>query len=211
MKRKAAKSITKKDRPKPKPQREDLDERVRRSKEAILKVTSELLSQNGFGGVSVDEVSRRSGVAKTTIYRHWPTRSALLLDACSQMGTKPEVPDTGNLKSDLLALTLGIAERLHSARWPSVLPSLIDAAERDPVIAALHSRLHAGRISAFHSVIARGKERGELPPHLDSSLLIATVLGPMFYRRWFSREALDEKFVTNVIENALGRLTMIKK
>ncbi len=181
----------------------DIDERVRRSKTIVLKVTSELLSETGLGGVSVDEVSRRSGVAKTTIYRHWPTRSALLLDACSQMGTKPEVPDTGSLKGDITALVLGIAERLQSARWPTVLPSIIDAAERDPEIAKLHSRLHAGRISPFREIIERGKEKGELPKNFDGSRLIASVLGPIFYRRWFSREKLDERFVKDVIANAM--------
>jgi AcrR family transcriptional regulator len=186
-----------------KPMRQDLEERVRRSKEAILKVTSELLSETGLGGVSVDEVSRRSGVAKTTIYRHWPTRSALLLDTCSRLGQTPVIPNTGNLKGDVTALALGIADGLRSARWPSVLPSIIDAAERDSEIAELHTRLHAARISPFHEIIDRAKAKGELPQDFDGSRLVAALLGPMFYRRWFSREKLDEKFVRGVVENAL--------
>jgi AcrR family transcriptional regulator len=184
----------------------DLDERVRRSKQLILKVTGELLSETGFGGVSVDEVSRRSGVAKTTIYRHWPTRSALLLEACSQMGARPEAPDTGSFKGDMTALALAIAERLQSARWPSVLPSIIDAAERDPDIAELHSRLHAERISPFREIIERGKKNGQLPKNCHETQLIASILGPMFYRRWFSREALDDRFVKALVETALGKI-----
>src|SRR5271163_1799576 len=159
-----------------------LDERVRRSRTTVLDATAQLLFERGFGGATIDEVSRRSGVAKTTIYRHWPTRTALLIDACTQMGTKPEVPDTGSLKGDVTVLALRLAERMQSARWPSVLPSIIDAAERDPEIAELHSRLHTGRIAAFRAVIERGKERGELPRRFDSSRLIAAVLGPLFYR-----------------------------
>src|SRR6516162_10898962 len=62
--------------------RADVNTRVRRSKEAVLTVTLRLMFEEGIGGVSVDEVARRSGVAKTTIYRHWPSRSALLVDAC---------------------------------------------------------------------------------------------------------------------------------
>jgi AcrR family transcriptional regulator len=182
---------------------QDVDERVRRSKEAILRVTSELLSEAGFGGVSVDEVSRRSGVAKTTIYRHWPTRSALLIEACAQLGTKPTIPDTGTLKGDLTTLSLELAERLRTARWPAVLPSIIDAAERDPELAGVHSRLHADRTMPFRIVIDRAKERGELARNYDGARLIATVIGPLFYRRWFSREALDQKFVKSVVEIAL--------
>src|SRR6266481_1217839 len=88
---------------------EGIDERVIRSKEAVLAATHELLFEAGLGGVTVDEVSRRSKVAKTTIYRHWSTRTALLLDACSKMGTKSEVPDTGSLKGDITVLAMDIA------------------------------------------------------------------------------------------------------
>src|SRR5579871_5587195 len=100
----------------------ETDERVRRSKEAVLATTYELLTEMGLGGVSVDAVSRLSGVAKTTIYRHWPSRTALLLDACSKLGSRPEAPDTGSLRGDLDVLATNVAHRLQSARWPTVLP-----------------------------------------------------------------------------------------
>src|SRR5919198_1676494 len=61
----------------------DVDPRVRHSKEVVMATTYELLSEEGLAGVTVDAVARRSGVAKTTIYRHWPSREALLLDACA--------------------------------------------------------------------------------------------------------------------------------
>jgi AcrR family transcriptional regulator len=181
-----------------------VDERILRSKETVLRVTSELLTETGLGGISVDEVSRRSGVAKTTIYRHWPTRSDLLIEACSKMGTAPEVPDTGSFRGDVEILMAGLAERLRSARWPSVLPSVIDAAERDSKIAELHGRLHANRIAPLHEVIERAKRKGEVPSSLDPATVIASLLGPLFYRRWFSREPLDEKFLKKIIGNALG-------
>jgi len=185
---------------------EDTDERVRRSKEAVLKATYELLSETGLGGVSVDAVCRRSGVAKTTIYRHWPSRTALVLDACSKLGTNPEVPDTGSLRGDLMALALDLARRLRTARWPSVLPSIIDAAERDPEIAGLHARLHAGASGAFRTVVERAQERGEVPRDGDPSETLAAILGPLFYRRWFSREPLAERFAKSVVERALAAL-----
>jgi AcrR family transcriptional regulator len=181
----------------------ETDERVRRSKQAVLAATYELLTETGLGGVSVDAVARRSGVAKTTIYRHWPSRSALLLDACAQMRARPEVPDTGSLTKDLMVLATDLAGRLGSARWPTVLPSIIDAAERDPELASLHARLHAELIVAFQAVVERGQSRGELSPGRDASEVIACVIGPLFYRRWFSREALDERFVKGVVENAV--------
>src|SRR6202042_3535784 len=88
------------------------DKRVRRSKAAVLAQTYELLSEGGIGGVSIDEVSRRSGVSKTTIYRHWPSRAALLMDACSKIGPAPVIPDTGTLKGDVTALATSLAQQL---------------------------------------------------------------------------------------------------
>src|SRR5580692_3235385 len=132
-----------------------LDKRVIRSKELVLKETYKLLSEGGIGGVSIDEVSRRSGVSKTTIYRHWPSRSALLLDACSKIGTRPEIPDTGSLKGDVTALATYLAQQLKSARWAAVLPSIIDAAERDPELAQLLAELHAGQMAPYFAVAER--------------------------------------------------------
>jgi len=187
------------------PENQELDERVRKSKEAVLATTHQLMSEAGLGGVSIDAVSKRSGVAKTTIYRHWPSRSALLLDACSKMGAKLEAPDTGSLKSDMTALATTMAGRLKSARWATIIPSVIDAAERDPEIASLHSRLHAGFMAPLRLVIERAQQRGELPRNQNPSYLIAAMVGPLFYRRWFSREPLDDQFIKSVVERAIGR------
>ena len=180
-----------------------VDDRVRRSKASVLKVTAELLTETGLGGVSVDEVARRSGVAKTTIYRHWPTRSDLLIEACSQLGTEQEVPDTGSLEADISALLTNLAELLLTARWASVVPSVIDAAERDAEVAAIHGQIQRGHARPFQEVIARAKRNGEISASVDSATMIAALIGPLFYRRWFSRESLDGSFVKDVVNRAM--------
>ena len=181
------------------------DERVLKSKKAVLAATFQLLGEAGLSGVSVDEVSRRSGVAKTTIYRHWPSRSALLVDACSNLGARTQTPDTGTFKGDLTALTTYMAGRLRSERWAGILPSVIDAAERDPELAKVHTRLHAGHMAPLYAVIDRAQKRGELSRDRDPSEIVASVVGPLFYRRWFSREPLDESFVKNIVEHVAGK------
>src|SRR5690349_22649216 len=108
-----------------------MDARVRRSRERVLAASFDLLSEGGVGGFSVDEVSRRSGVAKTTIYRHWPSREALVLEAAARISAQEPVPDTGTLEDDLTALLESLGAKLTSARWSSVVPSLVDVAERD--------------------------------------------------------------------------------
>lgn len=181
-----------------------LDERVARSKKAVLATTYELLTEEGLGGVSVDAVSERSGVAKTTIYRHWPSRSALLLDACASMGSKPQAPDTGSLAGDLESLALYLASRLRTAPWATVLPSIVDAAERDAKLAKVQARIHAEMRDPFRQVIERAQKKRELSSDVDATEVIASVLGPLFYRRWFSREPLSENFARAVVRRAAG-------
>ena len=178
-----------------------VDARVRRSRERVLRATAELLGESGVGGVSVDEVARRSGVAKTTIYRHWPTRADLVIDACAQLSPNPDVPDTGTLEGDVTALLTTLAELLRTARWAAVVPSIVDAAERDPDLAAVHGRIQSGHARPFREVIARAVRRGDLPPATDAGVLVAGLMGPLFYRRWFSREALDQAFVTSIVRH----------
>jgi len=180
-----------------------LDERVRRSRAAVIGATSQLLIERGFGGATVDEISRRSGIAKTTIYRHWPTRIDLLRDACSTLSTPLETPNTGSFKADVTALIRNLADVLRSAKWTSVLPSIIDAAERDPDIAAMYSKLQQGYSEPLETIIQRASRKGELPDDTDAAVLIAALTGPLFYRRWFSREPLTDEFVKQIVRNVL--------
>lgn len=182
-----------------------LDSRVRRSRDRVLTTTFDLLGEGGVGGLTVDEVARRSGVAKTTIYRHWPSREALVIDACSRITDEQEVPDTGSLEGDVTAILTNIGRLLGTARWSTVLPSIIDVAERDPEFADIHRRIQHGHAAPLREVIDRAAGRGEIAPTVDRSAMIAGLMGPLFYRRWFSREPIDERFVTRIVKNVIGR------
>lgn len=177
------------------------DKRVQRSKAAVLTATYELMLEGGLGGVSVDEVSRRCGVAKTTIYRHWPSRSALLIDACSQMSAVVASPGTGSLTEDLRLLVDGLVDQLRAPGWPAILPSIIDAAERDPALAQAHAALHRTLMAPFDGAVDQARQRGELPADSCTSALVARLVGPLFYRRWFSREPMDAAFVEEVLRD----------
>jgi AcrR family transcriptional regulator len=181
-----------------------VDGRVRRSRERVLTTTLELLGESGVGGFTVDEVARRSGVAKTTVYRHWPSREALVIDACSRITDEQEVPDTGSLESDVIAILTNIGQLLETAQWSSVLPSIVDVAERDPDFADVHSRIQQGHAAPLREVIERAAGRGEIPETADHATMIAGLMGPLFYRRWFSREPIDEQFITRIVSNAIG-------
>lgn len=176
------------------------DTRAERSKSAVLAETYRQLSQSGLANVSIDEISRVSGVSKTTIYRHWPSRSALLIDACSRLGGGIPTPNTGTLKGDLHTLLSSLAEQLRTASWSAAIPSIADAAERDPDIAAMQIQWQKSVMTPFHTVLERAKARGELLSFKDASAAIAMTVGALFYRRWFSKEALDADFISQIVD-----------
>jgi AcrR family transcriptional regulator len=181
------------------------DPRVVLSRERVLTATLELLTETGLGGLTFDEVAKRSGVAKTTIYRHWPNRNALIIDACLRMTDgDDEPPDTGSLEGDVKAILTNLAELLASARWSSILPSIVDAAERDPEIAEVHSRLQRWHAAPLRAALERAALRGEIPPGADLSAIAAALRGPLYFRRWFSREPINDSFVDLIVQGVLS-------
>jgi AcrR family transcriptional regulator len=171
----------------------------------VLTATLDLLTETGLGGLTIDDISKRSGVAKTTIYRHWPDRTALVVDACLRMTDgNQEPPDTGFLEGDVRAILTELADLLVTARWSSILPSIVDAAERDPEIAEVHSRLQRWHAAPLRAALERGVRRGELPPDADLGAIAAALRGPLYFRRWFSREPLDDGFVDLIVQAALA-------
>src|SRR5580700_9789687 len=179
---------------------EALDPRVLVSRERVLTTTLDLLTETGLGGLTIDDVSRRSGVAKTTIYRHWPNRSALVIDACLRMTDGEKAPpDTGSLEGDVRAILTNIAELLATARWSSIVPSIVDAAEHDPAFADIHSRIQRRHAAPLRSALERAALRGEIPSAADRDAIVAALLGPLFYRRWYSREHIDATFLEIIV------------
>jgi AcrR family transcriptional regulator len=183
-----------------------VDGRIRKSRDRVLTTAFEILGQSGIGGFSVDEVARRSGVAKTTIYRHWASREALVLDAASRISAEQDVPDSGSLEGDLVAILVNLGHLLSTARWSSVVPSIVDVAERDPEFAAVHGTIQRGHAAPVRMVLERAVERGELSESTDVSTMVSGLVGPLYYRRWFSREPIDDGFAVRITRGVLGNV-----
>ena len=152
-------------------QGERADPRVVRSKATIIDACAELIAEEGFAGVSIEAVAARSGAAKTTIYRHWPSREALCIEAFGACaGPDPALPDTGVLRDDLIAVLSGLAERLNDPGWNASMTSLLDASGRDPELAALHRppspRSAAPLTGVLERAVGAGRPRRR-PRHRD--------------------------------------------
>jgi len=183
-----------------------VDPRIVRSRDAVLAATVELLTEHGLGGVSVEAIAQRSGVAKTTIYRHWPNPSQLVTDAVDALAEPCAAPDTGSLRGDLTEIIQGLARTLTSSPMAAVLPSLIDAAERDAEIARLRRTWVRQRRSSIRIALANARRRGEIGAGPDADLVAAMGGGALFYRRLVSHEPLTPAFLARVVDALIAML-----
>ena len=180
-----------------------MDPRVIRSRTAVLAATLDLLAERGITATTIEAVAERSGVAKTTIYRHWDGQPALVLDAIGTTLHTPTDPDTGTLRGDLLELLGGLVDTLTTGPAAGLMPALIDAAERDPAFAALHHREAAQRHQVVHTAIARGIDRGEISPGADPAEVLDMIAGPVFYRRLVSSGVVHRAFAQRIVDRVL--------
>jgi len=180
-----------------------MDPRVTRSRSKVVEVTLELLAERGVAGTSVEAIAERSGVAKTTVYRHWATKADVILEAIETCVETAHPPDTGSVRDDLHVLIGGLCQALSRAPWAAFMPSLIDAAQRDPGFARVHHRFAAGRTAPLREVLTRAVERGELPVGLDQDELVDLLSGPVFYRRLVSGDRLDQAYAERVVDRVL--------
>lgn len=164
-----------------------IDPRIARSRAAILGATNLLIDERGLPGVTLDAVAARSGCAKTTIYRHWPDKGALLLDAVrARAQVTTPAPPTGDPHADLVATLAGLARAWSAHR--SAITSMVDAAQRDEEIAQVHLAFAAERrdLLAPH-LVALGIEPGEALEHT-----LDLLVGALFYRLLHRQEGIRE-------------------
>lgn len=181
------------------------DPRVGRSRQRALGAALDLVAERGITGATIEAISARSGVAKTTIYRQWPHQAALVLDAFRSITPDPPLPDTGTLRADLFVMVGGLAEALGTGRSGVLMAALIDAAQRDPQFALMHAEESLRRRRAVLTVLARGVERGELPTDTDREALVDHLAGPVFHRRFISGLPLDRDFGERVVDAVLSK------
>ncbi len=180
-----------------------VDPRVARSRSAVLEATVALVAERGIGDTTIDAISERSGVAKTTIYRHWPGKPAIVLDALSGVTAPPPDPDTGSIRDDLVALLVGFIDGLSRGPLAALLTSMMEAAERDPEVARLHRDEAAARHQVVRDAVVRGIGRGELPTGTDADTVVADVLGPVVYRRLVAGQVVDTAEAAGVVDRAI--------
>src|SRR5438445_7440301 len=140
--------------------------RSQKARSAILAAAAHLIDEQGLRAVSMDAVAERAGVSKATIYRWWPTKETLALDALYHEWdtARPSQRDTGSLRSDLLSLLRPWIRRVHARPYGRVIAALITEARTDPEFAEQYrARFVEPRREPARALFKRAIERGEVP------------------------------------------------
>ena len=185
--------------------------RSEKARHAILDAAAELLLLRGMGAVSMDAVAERAGVSKATIYRWWPSKEMLALDALLDWAaTKAPPRDTGSLRGDMLALLRPWAREIRRQPFGLVIAAFVSEAQSDPKFAdAYRTRFVEPRRDAMRAVFARAAKRGEVPADLDVEVALDLIYGAVYHRLLHGHAELTDRFAQDVVELALNGILTI--
>lgn len=153
-----------------------------RARRAILEATRTVLASAGFAGLTVDAVAAEAGVGKATIYRRWPSRERLVLEAVREVTAPVAVPDTGALRSDLVAFAQAVSGGITTTGVAQVLPGLAAAAAHSPTLRDELVSFAAERRAHVRAALERAVARGEVAAGADLDLAVDQLVGPVVYR-----------------------------
>jgi AcrR family transcriptional regulator len=166
--------------------------------EAILDATRAALAELGWSGLTLGDVAARAGVAKTTLYRRWPGKNELVVDAVAALfEERLELPDRGSLEADIQGVVLQFADLISRPETRTALMAVVAEATQDD---ALRVRIRAAIVDRQKHLVLLGRERarqrGELPqddgagPERDD-LIFDVIAGTVVHRVMVSSEPVD--------------------
>jgi len=180
-----------------------------RSEEArrrVVESTVDVLLLDGVDGATIEDIAAASGVAKSTIYRHFGTRAQLLAEAVRSCIVEHPTPDTGSLAGDLTALFTRYDDSEETKRLNELFPMLLDASRRDRAIKEVMDDVILERQRPMRTVLKLAKARGEIDPELDLEIAVAMLIGPFTYRRMVQDAEITDDFVAAVVPGGIAAL-----
>jgi AcrR family transcriptional regulator len=172
-----------------------VDARVARSRANVLDAATHLLVTGGPAAVTVDAVVAESGVAKSTIYRHWRSRDELLVDVfrtCIPQ-TLPAA-DAASFDEALDAFVDQVVAHLTDPRWAQVIPALFMLRIHEPELAAMQDEIKQKQDGFAHDVLRRGIAEGELVEDIDLEEASVMLIGPLLFAHLTGAATVDRAF-----------------
>lgn len=183
--------------------------RSERSRRAILSAAGALLRERGLRAMSIEAVAGRAGVSKRTIYRWWPSKGVLALDAIYVEWSRARgaTPDSGGLEGDLRSRLRATVRVLRRPTLGSTLAELIGEAQTDPELDEAYTEHVLAPLRAqIRLILERAVARGELEPDLDLEAAIDLLQGPLYLRLLHTHAPLDRRFADTIAALAIRGL-----
>ncbi|MEU5216374.1 TetR/AcrR family transcriptional regulator [Streptomyces sp. NPDC020807] len=181
--------------------------RSEEARDAVLTAAAELVEEAGYGELTMEGVAARAGVAKSTLYRWWKTRPALVMDAYGPaLARRMPEPDTGGVATDLVAFVEQLYRVVEHPFRVNALRGLMAEAQLDPSFAVRFEEWAQTRRAVVAGLLRRGVERGELAPDLDLEYAVDLVFGPFWYRLLVGHAPLDPADAEPHVRRLLGGL-----
>ena len=167
----------------------------------VLGCTGEILAQDGYMGLSMERVAGQSGVAKTTLYRHWPTKAALCMDLyLEEAGRELKDPDTGDVARDLKALVNAVVRlQTRTVAGPAFLGLIAEAQINPESREAFLAEFAERRREITRQVLRRGIKRGQVRRDADIDLVIDVIGGATTFRLLQGHAPLNAKFADSLV------------
>jgi AcrR family transcriptional regulator len=172
--------------------------------QAIRQATLELVEEQGYRGVSMEGIAARSSVSKQAIYRRYGSKGEVILDALASFATANlPTPDTGDLRTDLIALLTAtfVAQRGIHGSLNRALAA--EAVQDEDFARLLTERLIRPRRDAVREIVARARRRGEVT-YPNDDFLIDLVFGPMWYKLLFDLPALNDRYAATLTDAVIA-------
>ena len=180
--------------------------RSEEARQAALEATVDLVLANGIEGVTFEDVAARSGVAKTTLYRHFGSRQAMVVEAARSCFVVHVTPDTGDLAEDLRTIFEQGKQAEEERRHPELIPALVAAGDRDPELATLVAEMLEEKRRPILTVLKLAQLRGEIGRDVDLDVAYTLVVGPFVMRRMIDRIDITDEFREAALRHAVAAL-----
>ena len=175
------------------------------SRLAILDAALALCRDQGYAKVTIEAIAARAGVGKQTIYRWWPSKGAVVLDAFERVAAEIPVPDTGDVLADMRTFLTNVVTLFTDDNFGPHLGALIGEAQHDPAVrTALLEQYLKPRRAAVADRLRLAQQHGQLPGELDLTAVLEVIFGALYHRLLLRNGPLDQAYAHFVAEIVLG-------